>query len=179
MRAVGPLPCATVRRGLRDRDHDLVNRVTTWTKRLDHRSPMRRGEPVERLPIEDVRFQFHGRFAPHLRGRGARPGVARHRPLPACTTARTYTPGWPCGAMFASDVRHSDRSAGIGRCPRMRSTESEGAHMTAEKWALEASAFFSGLAAGFLGGLCTIIRPMQAAMDGRDFRNFMETFLRY
>ena len=24
-----------------------------------------------------------------------------------------------------------------------------------------------------------IVRPMQAAMDGRDFRNFMETFLRY
>jgi hypothetical protein len=51
--------------------------------------------------------------------------------------------------------------------------------MTAEEWALAASAFFSGLAAGFLGGLCTILRPMQAAMDGRDFRNFMETFLRY
>jgi hypothetical protein len=77
------------------------------------------------------------------------------------------------------NVRHSDRSAGIGRCPRMRSTESEGAHMTAEEWALAASAFFSGLAAGFLGGLCTIIRPMQAAMDGREFRNFMEAFLRY
>jgi hypothetical protein len=51
--------------------------------------------------------------------------------------------------------------------------------MSAEEWALAASAFFSGLAAGFLGGLCTIIRPMQAAMDGRTFRNFMETFLRY
>jgi uncharacterized membrane protein len=49
--------------------------------------------------------------------------------------------------------------------------------MTAEEWALAASAFFSGLAAGFLGGLCTIIRPMQAAMDGRDFRNFMDAFL--
>ena len=24
-----------------------------------------------------------------------------------------------------------------------------------------------------------IVRPMQAAMDGRDFRNFMETFLRF
>jgi hypothetical protein len=34
--------------------------------------------------------------------------------------------------------------------------------MSAEEWVLAASAFFSGLAAGFLGGLCTIIRPMQA-----------------
>jgi hypothetical protein len=51
--------------------------------------------------------------------------------------------------------------------------------MTAEEWALAASVFFSGLAAGFLGGLCTIIRPMQAAMTGPEFRNFMETFLRY
>jgi len=51
--------------------------------------------------------------------------------------------------------------------------------MTAEEWALAASAFFSGLAAGFLGGLCTVIRPMQAAMDGPGFRSFMEAFLRY
>jgi len=51
--------------------------------------------------------------------------------------------------------------------------------VTAEEWALAASVFFSGLAAGFLGGLCAIMRPMQAAMDGRDFRNFMEAFLRY
>jgi hypothetical protein len=51
--------------------------------------------------------------------------------------------------------------------------------VTAEEWALAASSFFSGLAAGFLGGLCTIIRPMQAAMTGPEFRNFMETFLRY
>ena len=51
--------------------------------------------------------------------------------------------------------------------------------MTAEEWALAVTVFFSGLAAGFLGGLCTIIRPMQAAMDGRGFRNFMEEFLRY
>ncbi len=51
--------------------------------------------------------------------------------------------------------------------------------MTAEKWALAASVFFSGLAAGFLGGLCMILRPMLAAMDGRDFRSFMEAFLRY
>ncbi len=51
--------------------------------------------------------------------------------------------------------------------------------MTSEDWVLIASCFFSGLAAGFLGGLCTVLRPMQAAMSGRDFRNFMETFLRY
>ena len=51
--------------------------------------------------------------------------------------------------------------------------------MTAEEWALAASAFFSGLAAGFLGGLCAIIRPMQAAMDGRGFRDFMGSFLWY
>jgi MFS family permease len=51
--------------------------------------------------------------------------------------------------------------------------------MTAEEWALAASAFFSGLAAGFLGGLCAVIRPMQAAMEGREFRHFMEVFLRY
>jgi len=51
--------------------------------------------------------------------------------------------------------------------------------MTAEEWALAASVFFTGLSAGFLGALCTIIRPMLQAMDGRGFRNFMEVFLRY
>jgi hypothetical protein len=51
--------------------------------------------------------------------------------------------------------------------------------MTAEEWALAASVFFSGLAAGFLGGLCTILRPMQAAMTGPEFRTFMERFLQY
>ena len=51
--------------------------------------------------------------------------------------------------------------------------------MTGAEWALAASAFFAGLAAGLLGMLSTIMRPMLAAMDGRDFRNFMETFLRY
>ena len=51
--------------------------------------------------------------------------------------------------------------------------------MTGEEWALAASSFFAGLAASFLGGLCTIIRPMQAAMTGPDFRTFMERFLRY
>jgi len=39
--------------------------------------------------------------------------------------------------------------------------------------------FLLGFAPGLLGMLSTIMRPMLAAMDGRDFRNFMETFLRY
>jgi hypothetical protein len=51
--------------------------------------------------------------------------------------------------------------------------------MTAEGWVLVASAFFSGLAAGLLGMLSTIMRPMLGAMSGRDFRSFMEAFLRY
>jgi hypothetical protein len=51
--------------------------------------------------------------------------------------------------------------------------------VTGEEWALAASVFFSGLAPGLLGMLSTIMRPMLAAMDGRDFRNFMESFLRY
>ncbi|HEX5016054.1 MAG TPA: hypothetical protein VFX15_00535 [Actinomycetes bacterium] len=49
----------------------------------------------------------------------------------------------------------------------------------AEEWVLAASAFVSGLAAGLLGMLSAIMRPMQAAMDGRGFRTFMEAFLRY
>ncbi len=51
--------------------------------------------------------------------------------------------------------------------------------MTGTGWALAASAFFAGLASGLLGMLSAIMRPMLAAMTGRDFRNFMETFLRY
>src|SRR5689334_7151754 len=51
--------------------------------------------------------------------------------------------------------------------------------MTAEEWALAASVFLSGLAAGLLGMLSTIMRPMLAAMEGRDFRSFMAAFLRY
>lgn len=51
--------------------------------------------------------------------------------------------------------------------------------MTSEEWALAVTVILTGLAAGFLGALCAIIRPMQAAMDGRGFRTFMETFLRY
>ena len=51
--------------------------------------------------------------------------------------------------------------------------------MTAEEWALAVTVFSSGLASGLLGMLCTIMRPMLAEMDGRDFRNFMEAFLRF
>jgi hypothetical protein len=51
--------------------------------------------------------------------------------------------------------------------------------MTSEEWALAVVVFCSGIAAGFLGGLCTIIRPMQAAMSGPEFRNFMVAFLRF
>ena len=51
--------------------------------------------------------------------------------------------------------------------------------MTGEEWALAASAFFSGLASGLLGMLTTFMHPMLKAMDGRDFRNFMEAFLRF
>jgi MFS family permease len=51
--------------------------------------------------------------------------------------------------------------------------------VTAEEWTLAATAFCSGLAAGLLGMLCTIMRPMLGAMTGRDFRSFMEAFLRY
>jgi hypothetical protein len=51
--------------------------------------------------------------------------------------------------------------------------------MTGEEWVLAATVFFSGLASGLLGMLCTIMRPMLAEMGGRDFRNFMEAFLRF
>jgi hypothetical protein len=49
----------------------------------------------------------------------------------------------------------------------------------AEEWVLAGTAFVSGLAAGLLGMLTAIMRPMLGAMSGRDFRGFMETFLRY
>jgi len=51
--------------------------------------------------------------------------------------------------------------------------------VTGEEWTLAVIVFFSGLAAGLLGMLCTIMRPMLHAMDGRDFRNFMEAFLQF
>jgi hypothetical protein len=46
------------------------------------------------------------------------------------------------------------------------------------EWALAASAFFAGLASGLLGMLSAIMRPLLAAMDGREFRNFIEAFYR-
>jgi hypothetical protein len=51
--------------------------------------------------------------------------------------------------------------------------------MTGEEWVLAVTVFFSGLASGLLGMLCTIMRPMLQELDGRDFRNFMEAFLRF
>ena len=51
--------------------------------------------------------------------------------------------------------------------------------MTGEGWVLAATVFFSGLASGLLGMLCTIMRPMLEEMEGRDFRRFMEAFLRF
>ena len=49
----------------------------------------------------------------------------------------------------------------------------------AAAWVLVGASFFAGLAAGFLGGLCLILRPVQGEMGGREFHGFMETFLRY
>ena len=40
--------------------------------------------------------------------------------------------------------------------------------MTVEEWVLAVTVFFSGLASGLLGMLCTITRPMLTEMDGRD-----------
>jgi Mn2+/Fe2+ NRAMP family transporter len=51
--------------------------------------------------------------------------------------------------------------------------------MTFEELSLAAGVVFSGLWSGLLGMLTTILQPMLAAMDGRDFRNFMEAFLRF
>ena len=51
--------------------------------------------------------------------------------------------------------------------------------MTGEEWVLALTVFFSGLASGLLGMLCTILRPMLAEMDGRAFRTFMEAFLQF
>ena len=39
--------------------------------------------------------------------------------------------------------------------------------MTGDEWVLAATVFFSGLASGLLGMLCTIMRPMLKEMDGR------------
>lgn len=50
--------------------------------------------------------------------------------------------------------------------------------MTSEELALAASVVFSGLWSGLLGMLTLVMHPMLAAMDGRDFENFMRAFLR-
>jgi len=49
--------------------------------------------------------------------------------------------------------------------------------MTGEHWTLAVICFCSGLAAGLLGMLCTIMRPMLEAMGGADFQRFMSAFL--
>jgi hypothetical protein len=49
--------------------------------------------------------------------------------------------------------------------------------MTFEELTLAASVVFAGLWSGLLATLTTIMHPMLAAMDGRDFRNFMGAFL--
>jgi hypothetical protein len=51
--------------------------------------------------------------------------------------------------------------------------------MAAEEWILAVTVFTSGLAAGLLGMLSAIMRPMLGEMEGRDFRNFMEAFLQH
>jgi MFS family permease len=51
--------------------------------------------------------------------------------------------------------------------------------MTAEEWTLATTVFLSGLASGLLGMLSTIMRPMLSAMEGREFRSFMEVFLQH
>jgi hypothetical protein len=51
--------------------------------------------------------------------------------------------------------------------------------MTAQEWILAVTVFFSGLASGLLGMLCTIMRPMLTELTGPDFRNFMGAFLRF
>jgi hypothetical protein len=48
-----------------------------------------------------------------------------------------------------------------------------------EEWAIGVTAFVTALAAGLLGMLTAIMRPMLRAMSGRDFRSFMESFLQY
>src|SRR6476619_1357625 len=74
------------------------------------------------------------------------------------------------------DVSAILMSHGPSVCPH---SSEEGSAVTGEGWALAATVFFSGLASGLLGMLCTIMRPMLAEMDGRSFRRFMEAFLRF
>jgi len=55
----------------------------------------------------------------------------------------------------------------------------EGVSVTVEEWALAASVVFSGAWSGLLAMLTTIMHPMLAAMDGREFRTFLGPFLRF
>ena len=50
--------------------------------------------------------------------------------------------------------------------------------MTGEEWRLQRRSSSQGSRQASWG-LCTILRPVMASMDGGEFRNFMETFLRY
>jgi hypothetical protein len=74
-----------------------------------------------------------------------------------------------------SIVPASSLLGGPDACPECRG----GFGVTAEELVLAATVFFSGLASGLLGMLCTIMRPMLGEMDGRSFRAFMESFLRF
>ena len=49
--------------------------------------------------------------------------------------------------------------------------------MTGEEWALVASVVFAGLWSGLLGMLTLVMHRMLAAMDGREFENFLRAFL--
>src|SRR5690349_3204895 len=51
--------------------------------------------------------------------------------------------------------------------------------MTVERWALAAAVLFAGPWSGLLAMLTTILHPMLAAMDGREFRGFLGAFLRF
>jgi hypothetical protein len=51
--------------------------------------------------------------------------------------------------------------------------------MTTEHCVLAVTVFLSRLVSGLLEMLCTILRPMQAAMTGQEFQNLMGTFLWY
>jgi hypothetical protein len=49
--------------------------------------------------------------------------------------------------------------------------------MSGEEWALTAAVFFAGLWSGLLGMLALVMHRMLAAMDGREFENFLRSFL--
>jgi hypothetical protein len=51
--------------------------------------------------------------------------------------------------------------------------------VSGEEWALAVSVAAAGPWSGLLAMLTTILHPMLAEMDGRDFRNFLGPFLRF